>query len=104
MSDFTSAGPVDDTGPFEDVRAPGASRRNPPRQVPAWLYKVSPAVGGRPWARVPNFYSANEAVKRLADRFHHNDNRCGPGKDIPLSERRAGTGGYRLSKDCQKFN
>jgi hypothetical protein len=55
-------------------------------------------------ARVPNFYSVNEAVKRLADRVHHNDNRCGPGKDIPISERRAGTGGNRLCKDCQKFN
>jgi hypothetical protein len=52
-------------------------------------------------AKVPAFYSINEASKPAANRVHHNDNTCPPGRDIPQHERRAGTGGYRLCLDCQ---
>ncbi len=39
-------------------------------------------------AKVPAFYSVNEAKKPPPFRVHHNDNTCAPGRDIPLSERR----------------
>ena len=55
-------------------------------------------------ATVPNFYTVNEIIKPTQKRCHHNDDRCGPGKDIPLRDMRNGTGGYRLCEDCQKLN
>jgi hypothetical protein len=55
-------------------------------------------------AKVPNFYSVNELIKPIQHRVHHNDDRCGPGKDIPLRDKRKGSGGYRLCEDCQKFS
>jgi len=53
-------------------------------------------------AKVSAFYSINEATKPPNKRVHHNDDTCPPGRDIPQSERRQGTGGYRLCEDCQK--
>ena len=50
------------------------------------------------------FYSINEEKKPVAHRVHHNNSACIPGRDIPQSERRNGTGGYRLCDDCQKLN
>lgn len=55
-------------------------------------------------ARGPIFYSVNEVIKPVTHRVHHNDDRCGPGKDIPQKDRRDGTGGYRLCDDCRKFS
>lgn len=55
-------------------------------------------------ARVPDFYSVNEVKKLPEHRVYHNNDRCGPGRDIPLSERRQGRGGYRLCMDCSKLN
>jgi hypothetical protein len=52
-------------------------------------------------AKVPAFYSVNEVSKPADKRVHHNDNTCAPGRDIPLNERRTGTGGYRLCDICQ---
>lgn len=52
-------------------------------------------------SRVAPFYSVNEAKKRPEHRVYHVDTSCKAGRDIPLSERRSGTGGYRLCRDCQ---
>jgi len=52
--------------------------------------------------KVPEFYSVNEVNKPAADRVHHNNSACPPGRDIPQNERRQGTGGYRLCQDCIK--
>lgn len=53
---------------------------------------------------VPAFYSINEAKKPAANRVHHNNGACVPGRDIPANERKPGTGGYRLCDDCIKLN
>lgn len=52
-------------------------------------------------ARVAPYYSINEVKKLPLNRVYHNDSTCRAGRDIPLSERQSGTGGYRLCKDCQ---
>jgi len=54
--------------------------------------------------RVVEFYSVNEAKKPLANRRYHNNDRCGPGGEIPRADRRDGTGGYRLCEDCQRLH
>ena len=54
-------------------------------------------------AKVTEFYSVNEAKKPEDKRVHHNNSSCGPGKEIPQHERRSGTGGYRLCKDCKEL-
>jgi hypothetical protein len=53
-------------------------------------------------AKVPAFYSVNEAKKAPLLWVHHNDNTCPPGRDIPKNERKEGTGGYRLCEDFAK--
>ncbi len=50
------------------------------------------------------FYSVNEVKKPADKRVHHNNSACRPGQDIPYSERRTGTGSYRLCDDCTKLN
>lgn len=50
------------------------------------------------------FYSVNEARKPPAQQVHHDNSACPPGRDIPQHERRAGTGGYRLCKDCDRLD
>lgn len=47
------------------------------------------------------FYSINETRKLPSRQVYHNNSACPPGRDIPSSERRSGTGGYRLCHDCQ---
>jgi hypothetical protein len=47
------------------------------------------------------FHSVNEAKKPKDEQVYHNSE-CGPAKEIPKHERKPGTGGYRLCKDCQK--
>ncbi|HEX6799757.1 MAG TPA: hypothetical protein VF116_18755 [Ktedonobacterales bacterium] len=54
--------------------------------------------------QVSAFYSVNEVNKPASQRVHHNNNACRPGQDIPQSERRQGTGGYRLCDDCDRLN
>ena len=54
--------------------------------------------------RVADFYSINEVVKPQQLRVYHNNSACPPGRDIPPNERRAGTGGYRLCRDCENLN
>jgi hypothetical protein len=49
------------------------------------------------------FYSINEEKKPAGNRVYHDNNACAPGSDIPPHERRQGTGGYRLCKDCQEL-
>jgi hypothetical protein len=49
-------------------------------------------------------YSVNEANKPAANRVHHNNDKCPPGRDIPSWERKQGTGGYRLCHDCENLN
>jgi hypothetical protein len=53
---------------------------------------------------VADFYSINEAAKPAANRVYHNNSACPPGRDIPPNERRSGTNGYRLCKDCTERN
>ena len=55
-------------------------------------------------ATVSAFYSVNEVSKPEANRVHHNNNTCPPGRDIPSYERRPGTGNYRLCHDCAERN
>jgi hypothetical protein len=54
-------------------------------------------------AKVPAFHSINESAKPAAHRVYHNETQCAPGRDIPVSERRPGTGGYRLCEKCQEY-
>jgi len=54
--------------------------------------------------KVQDFYSINEVKKPAESRVYHNNGKCPPGYDIPQSERRSGTNGYRLCKDCQTLN
>jgi hypothetical protein len=53
-------------------------------------------------AKVSAFHSVNEVKKPPQNKVHHTDDACPPGRDIPQSERKAGTGGYRLCDDCEK--
>ncbi|MGH9765074.1 MAG: hypothetical protein ACREAC_29920 [Blastocatellia bacterium] len=54
--------------------------------------------------KVATFYSINEVSKPPANRVHHNNGACPPGRDIPQNERRPGDGGYRLCDDCIRLN
>lgn len=54
-------------------------------------------------SKVAAFHSINEANKPAGHRVHHNDDTCGPGKEIPRHEKVTGTGGYRLCDDCAKI-
>jgi len=54
-------------------------------------------------ARVPNFYSVNEAQGLVEERRFHNNSRCGPGSEIPQLDRRNDTGGYNLCEDCRRL-
>jgi hypothetical protein len=53
--------------------------------------------------QIPNFYSVSEIIKPINMRCHHDNDQCGPGKEIPLRDRRKGTGGYRLCDDCRQL-
>jgi hypothetical protein len=50
--------------------------------------------------KVSPFYSKNEVDKPADKRVHHNNDKCEPGRRIPIADRREGTNGYRLCKDC----
>ena len=47
--------------------------------------------------KVAAFHSKKEA-------HYHDNNKCGPGSEIPASNRVSGTGGMPLCKDCSKLN
>jgi hypothetical protein len=47
--------------------------------------------------KVPAFHSVKE-------NHHHDNSKCGPGSEIPATNRVAGTGGKPLCKDCAKLN
>jgi len=53
-------------------------------------------------SEVNPFHSINEVKKPEADRVYHNNTACAAGRDIPAWERKPGTGGYRLCKDCSR--
>ncbi|MEX0682470.1 MAG: hypothetical protein WD904_07970 [Dehalococcoidia bacterium] len=54
-------------------------------------------------AKVPTFYSAQQAKKPEAHRIHHDDDRCFSGRDIPQHERLVGDNGYRLCVECTRL-
>jgi len=54
-------------------------------------------------SKVSDFYSINEAKKPANERVYHNNSECRPAHDIPPSERRNGTNGYRLCDHCAKL-
>lgn len=51
-------------------------------------------------ANVPPYYSINEEKKPQGQRVYHDNSDCRAGRDIPHSERRSGTNGYRHCQDC----
>ncbi len=54
--------------------------------------------------KTPVFYSVNEEKKPPANRVHHDNSACPPGRDIPANERRQGTNNYRLCNDCKTLD
>jgi hypothetical protein len=50
------------------------------------------------------FFSVSEDKKPAANRVHHNNSACPPGRDIPANERRQGTNNYRLCDVCGRLN
>src|SRR5947209_943933 len=55
-----------------------------------------------PWTRL--FYSVDETSRPPLNRVHHDNSACPAGRDMPLNDRRTGTGGYRLCDDCDRLN
>jgi hypothetical protein len=47
-----------------------------------------------------DYYSINEGLKPVNERVYHNNTNCRAGRDIPKNERKEGTNGYPLCKDC----
>jgi hypothetical protein len=55
-------------------------------------------------AKVPDFYSVNEAAKPAANRRYHNNSSCAPGRDIKAAkEDRPGNNGYKLCEHCANY-
>jgi hypothetical protein len=48
------------------------------------------------------FHSANETKNPPDKRVYHNNSTCIAGRQIPRDERRPGTGGYRLCRECER--
>jgi len=53
-------------------------------------------------SHVASFHSINESKKPAANRVHHNNSACAPGRDIPQNERKSGDGGYPLCQVCKE--
>jgi hypothetical protein len=49
-------------------------------------------------SKVPAFHRDRPGEK------YHDNNHCGPGSEIPLKERKAGTGGYPHCTECERLN
>jgi hypothetical protein len=63
--------------------------------------RISMAIGlGRKMAKDKEYYSVNEVKKSANKRVYHDNDQCRAGREIPPSERRDGTGGYRHCEDC----
>ena len=60
--------------------------------------------GGFPMPKVAAFFSVNEKLKLPEHRVHHNNSACPPARDMPSSERKPGTNGYRLCNGCARLN
>jgi hypothetical protein len=54
-------------------------------------------LGGKQMTKVAAFHSKKEA-------HYHDNNKCGPGSEIPASNRVSGTGNLPLCKDCAKLD
>ena len=55
-------------------------------------------------SRVNDFHSFNETSKHPVNRVYHNNGYCSEGHEIPESERRTGTGGFRLCDVCAHYH
>jgi hypothetical protein len=55
-------------------------------------------------AYVDPFYSVNEEAKPADKRRWHDQSDCGPAKEVPNGDRRAGTGGYSRCEDCKSLD
>jgi len=51
-------------------------------------------------AKVPEYYSVKENKKPFNKRIYHDDDQCRAGRNIPQSEQRNGTGGYKRCQEC----
>jgi hypothetical protein len=40
----------------------------------------------------------------VKENHYHNNNKCGPGSEIPPHNKQSGTGGKPLCRDCAKLN
>ena len=49
---------------------------------------------------MPQVYAWNS----VKENHYHNNTKCGPGSEIPAHNRRSGTDGKPLCKDCKKLN
>lgn len=54
--------------------------------------------------KMAEFHSIYEASKPTGNRVYHDNSACAPGRGIPPDELRAGSGGYRLCRECQQLN
>jgi hypothetical protein len=62
----------------------------------AWQ-RYSTLLEGAHVTKVAPFHSVKE-------NHHHDNNRCGPGSEIPPQNKVSGTGGKPLCKDCKKLD
>ena len=53
---------------------------------------------------IPSYYWIRENTKAIPERNFHNNSFCEVGKAIPRSDRRLGTGTYRLCRECEDLN
>ena len=49
------------------------------------------------------YHSTTQAKKPEEHRIYHDNDRCLPGRGIPLHERRSGDNGYRLCLECLRI-
>jgi hypothetical protein len=54
--------------------------------------------------QVATFHSINEVKKPPSQQVCHNNSLCAAGRDIPMHERKATSGGYRLCDTCADYN
>jgi len=53
--------------------------------------------------KVNPFHSANEIKKLPQNRVFHDNNKCGPGSEIPPKLRLPGRSNYNLCEDCARL-
>ena len=64
---------------------------------------LSMGLPGSRLMRVSNFHSINEVYKPQSLRIYHNNDDCGLGRNVPMDERRSGSGGYELCDRCAEL-